>query len=55
MAKYDERVVLEPHLGASTLESNTRAAVQAAKQCVEYLKNGVVLNAVNNPKLDLRE
>ena len=52
-----ERVVVTPHLGASTAEATDRAGFQAAEQIVAALDGGTVTTAVNAPALrpeDLR-
>ncbi|MBN1930169.1 MAG: hypothetical protein JW786_00990 [Desulfobacterales bacterium] len=47
---FNDRVIMTPKKqGAQTAEANYNTATAAAKQCVEFLINGVVLNAVNNP------
>ncbi|MEA2496767.1 MAG: D-3-phosphoglycerate dehydrogenase / 2-oxoglutarate reductase [Thermoleophilaceae bacterium] len=43
------RVVVTPHLGASTAEANDRAGFQAAEQIVAALNGGSVTSAVNAP------
>ncbi len=43
----DERVVLTPHLGASTREAQEIVAVQIARQIIAYLTEGWLENAVN--------
>ena len=48
-AKND--VVLLPHLGASTKEAEVNCAVMAAKQMVNYLKDGTIVNSVNFPMI----
>ena len=40
-----------PHIGGSTEEAQEIVGVRIAEQVVEYLKSGVVLNAVNMPAL----
>jgi D-3-phosphoglycerate dehydrogenase len=45
------RVVVTPHLGASTAEATDRAGYQAAEQIVAALDSGVVTTAVNAPAL----
>ena len=42
-----------PHLGASTLESEDKCAVMAAKQLDEYLQTGNIKNSVNFPNVAL--
>ena len=41
------RVILTPHLGASTAEANTRVAEQITKQLIAYLNENKIENAVN--------
>ncbi len=43
--------ICTPHLGASTSEAQENVAVAIAKQMSEYLKTGVVSNAVNVPSV----
>ncbi len=43
------RVVVTPHLGASTAEANDRAGFQVAEQIVAALSGGAVTTAVNAP------
>jgi D-3-phosphoglycerate dehydrogenase len=45
------RVLATPHIGGSTEEAQEIVGVRIAEQVVEYLKNGVALNAVNMPAL----
>ncbi len=45
---YDN-VVCTPHLGASTEEAQVNVAVQVAEQISEFLLNGAVKNALNEP------
>jgi D-3-phosphoglycerate dehydrogenase len=44
-------VVATPHIGGSTEEAQEIVGVRIAEQIVEYLKNGVAINAVNMPAL----
>ncbi len=44
-------LIATPHIGASTAEAQDAVGVQLAEQVREYLKNGVVQNAVNVPSL----
>ncbi len=46
-----EDVLCTPHLGASTSEAQERVAVEIAQQAVDYLRTGIVKNAVNVPAL----
>jgi D-3-phosphoglycerate dehydrogenase / 2-oxoglutarate reductase len=45
----NEKVVVTPHLGASTAEATDRAGFQAAEQIVAALNGGSVTTAVNAP------
>lgn len=46
-------VIPLPHLGASTPESEEKCAVMAARQTVDYLLNGNIVNSVNLPAVTL--
>jgi len=46
-----ENVICTPHLGASTREAQTNVAVAVAKQIIDYLKSGTIVNAVNVPSV----
>jgi len=48
-------VVLTPHVGGSTLEAQEAVGVQIAQQVKEYLKHGVIQNAVNVPSVSAEE
>ncbi len=45
------KVVSTPHLGASTHEAQENVALAVAEQMVDYLKNGLIRNAVNAPSV----
>jgi D-3-phosphoglycerate dehydrogenase len=47
----DARVVMLPHLGASTVEAEENCAVMAAEQLREFLEHGNVRNSVNFPEV----
>ena len=49
----EENVIVLPHLGASTPESEDTCAVMACDQVKEYLENGNIINSVNFPALSL--
>ena len=49
--KLDEKVVLTPHLGASTQEAQMKVGIAMAEQVIEFANNGVVSNAVNMPSM----
>ena len=46
-----DNVVLTPHVGGSTSEAQEAVGVQIAKQVKDYLKDGVIQNAVNVPSV----
>ena len=46
-----ENLLATPHIGGSTEEAQEIVGVRIAEQVVEYLKNGVAINAVNMPAL----
>jgi D-3-phosphoglycerate dehydrogenase len=46
-----DAVVATPHIGGSTGEAQEIVGVRIAEQIVEYLRNGVAINAVNVPAL----
>lgn len=48
-----EGVVAISHLGASTEEAEDNCAAMAAKQVVDYIENGNIINSVNFPRIDL--
>lgn len=48
-------VVLTPHTGGSTAEAQEAVGVQIAQQVKEYLKHGVIQNAVNVPSVSAEE
>lgn len=48
-----ENVIVLPHLGASTPESEDNCAVMAVKEIVDYIENGNITNSVNLPNMDM--
>lgn len=48
-----EKVVVIPHLGASTPESEDNCAVMAVDELREYLENGTIRNSVNYPNVEM--
>jgi D-3-phosphoglycerate dehydrogenase / 2-oxoglutarate reductase len=50
-----ENVILTPHIGGSTREAQEAVGVQVAQQVKEYLKSGVIQNAVNVPSVSHEE
>ena len=47
-----DNVIMTPHLAASTDEAQLTVAVDVARQMVDYLQTGAIVNAVNVPSLD---
>ena len=47
-----ENVLATPHIAGSTTEAQSAVGVQIASQVREYLKHGVIQNAVNMPSID---
>ena len=46
-------IVCIPHLGASTPEAEDNCAVMAAKQLIDYIENGNIVNSVNYPSCSM--
>jgi D-3-phosphoglycerate dehydrogenase / 2-oxoglutarate reductase len=46
-----DNVFLTPHIGGSTEEAQEIVGVRIAEQVVEYLQNGLAINAVNMPAI----
>ena len=44
-----ENIICIPHLGASTPEAEDNCAVMAAKELIDYIENGNIVNSVNYP------
>ena len=49
--KDQPRVIMLPHLGASTIEAEDNCAIMVADQVRDYLENGTVHNSVNFPEM----
>ncbi len=49
----NDNVVVMPHLGASTPESEDNCAVMAAQELKNFLENGNIINSVNFPNCDM--
>tara|TARA_R110001583_G_scaffold16561_14_gene67861 strand:+ start:27367 stop:28557 length:1191 start_codon:yes stop_codon:yes gene_type:complete len=52
LIKHD-KVILFPHLGASTIEAEENCSVMGAKQLVDFLENGNIVNSVNFPTISM--
>ena len=48
-----EKVISIPHLGASTVESETNCAIMAVNQIKEFLEHGNIINSVNFPDAEM--
>lgn len=48
-----ENVIVLPHLGASTPESEDNCAVMAAHELIDYIEKGTIRNSVNFPNAEL--
>ncbi|MBR9981245.1 MAG: phosphoglycerate dehydrogenase [Desulfatitalea sp.] len=46
-----DQVICTPHLGASTAEAQSNVAVMVARQIIDYLTSGTIVNAVNVPSV----
>ena len=46
-------VIAVPHLGASTPESEDNCAVMAARELIDYIENGNIVNSVNLPEITM--
>lgn len=44
-------VIVMPHLGASTPESEDNCAIMAVREMMDYLENGNIINSVNLPSV----
>ncbi len=53
LVKAGDKVILMPHIGASTSEAEENCAVMAANQLMDFLENGNIKNSVNFPALVL--
>ena len=49
-----ENIINIPHLGASTEEAEDNCAIMAAKQLIDYIENGNVVNSVNYPNCTMQ-
>jgi D-3-phosphoglycerate dehydrogenase len=51
--KDHPRVIMLPHLGASTAEAEDNCAIMVADQVREYLESGAIHNSVNFPEMTM--
>jgi|AGTN01.1.fsa_nt_gi Phosphoglycerate dehydrogenase and related dehydrogenases len=50
-ALNSEKIIVFPHIGASTAEAEENCAIMAAEELKDYLENGNIKNSVNLPAL----
>ena len=48
-----DKIILLPHLGASTAEAEDNCAAMAVEQMMDYIENGNITNSVNFPAVNL--
>lgn len=48
-----EQVICTPHLRTATLDAQINVTVQVARQIVDFLQRGVIVNAVNVPSISI--
>ena len=49
----NDRIIVFPHLGASTQEAEENCAAMAVKQVRDFIENGNIINSVNYPTCDM--
>lgn len=49
----EENIIVLPHLGASTPESEDNCAIMAAQELIDYIENGNIKNSVNLPNASM--
>ncbi len=47
------KVIITPHIGASTAESEENCAIMAVSELKDYVENGNIRNSVNFPRCDI--
>jgi len=50
-----DNIVMTPHLGASTDEAQVQVSLEVADQLTQYVREGVLRNAVNVPNISLEQ
>ncbi|MCD5503872.1 3-phosphoglycerate dehydrogenase family protein [Lactobacillus delbrueckii] len=48
---HNDGIVIMPHIGGSTIEAEINCARMAAKQTIEFLETGNIINSVNLPNV----
>lgn len=49
----EENIIVLPHLGASTPESEDNCAIMSANELIEYIEKGNIVNSVNLPNASM--
>ncbi len=49
-----KNIITIPHLGASTPEAEDNCAVMAAKELKDYIEDGIIINSVNYPTVNVK-
>ncbi len=49
----NDKIILTPHLGASTQEAENNCAAMAAEELMDYIENGNITNSVNYPQCSM--
>lgn len=50
-----DKIIVTPHLGASTVEAQEKVAVSVANEIIDIFEHGNVVNAINAPKMSFKE
>ncbi|WP_192959199.1 phosphoglycerate dehydrogenase [Staphylococcus cohnii] len=50
-----DKIIVTPHLGASTVEAQEKVAVSVANEIIDIFEHGNVVNAINMPKMSFNE
>ncbi|MCE5033182.1 MULTISPECIES: phosphoglycerate dehydrogenase [Staphylococcus] len=50
-----DKIIVTPHLGASTVEAQEKVAVSVANEIIDIFEHGNVVNAINVPKMSFNE
>lgn len=48
---HNDDIIIMPHIGGSTIEAEINCARMAAKQTIEFLETGNIINSVNLPNV----
>jgi len=50
-----DRIIVTPHISASTVEAQSKVGYEIARQVIAFLKDEIILNAVNFPSVSSKE